>query len=185
MYTLLIVLHSIFCVFLILVILLQTGKGAGIGAAFGGGGSQTVFGPRGAGSFIGKLTGGVAAAFMITSLVLAYLSSSSSTGVAEKANALKEELSGQVEEVKIGKDAAKAESDSKAPTPADKKASDAGAAENTEPTEAAQKAVEQATDEEPTKLKPSKTAQVKPAAKLTPEENAGKEPAENPTPPSP
>ncbi len=84
MHTLLIVLHVIFCVFLILVILLQTGKGAGIGAAFGGGSSQTVFGPRGAGSFIGKLTGVVAALFMLSSLTLAYLSSSTATGLAEK-----------------------------------------------------------------------------------------------------
>ncbi|MCP4197804.1 MAG: preprotein translocase subunit SecG [Proteobacteria bacterium] len=104
MYILITVLHVIFCVFLILVILLQTGKGAGIGAAFGGG-SQTVFGPRGAGSFIGKLTGGVAAAFMLTSLVLAYMSSSSATGVADKVKALNEEISSEVEEVEIGTEA--------------------------------------------------------------------------------
>ncbi len=101
MYTLLIVLHVIFCVFLILVILLQTGKGAGIGAAFGGG-SQTVFGPRGAGSFIGKLTGIVAALFMLTSLILAYLSSSSGTGVADKVNAMNEVLESKPEEVPVG-----------------------------------------------------------------------------------
>ncbi len=102
MYTLLIVLHVIFCVFLILVILLQTGKGAGIGAAFGGG-SQTVFGPRGAGSFIGKLTGIVAALFMLTSLILAYLSSSGSTGVADKVNALNADAKGRPEQVQVGK----------------------------------------------------------------------------------
>jgi preprotein translocase subunit SecG len=88
MFTLFIVLHVIFCLFLILVILLQTGKGAGIGAAFGGG-SQTVFGPRGAGSFIGKVTGTVAALFMLTSIVLAYQSTSKSGRVAAKAEALK------------------------------------------------------------------------------------------------
>jgi preprotein translocase subunit SecG len=110
MYILITVLHVIFCVFLILVILLQTGKGAGIGAAFGGG-SQTVFGPRGAGSFIGTLTGGVAAAFMLSSLVLAYMSSSSETGVADKVKALNEEIASEVEEVEIGEDA-KPESDS-------------------------------------------------------------------------
>jgi preprotein translocase subunit SecG len=103
MYTLLIVLHVIFCVFLILVILLQTGKGAGIGATFGGGGSGsgTVFGPRGAGSFIGKLTGGVAAAFMLTSVTLAYLSSSGTTGIADKASALNESVTSAAEEVDI------------------------------------------------------------------------------------
>jgi preprotein translocase subunit SecG len=88
-----------------LVILLQTGKGAGIGAAFGGGGGQTVFGPRGAGSFIGKITGGVAAAFMLTSLFLAYMSSTSATGVADKINAMNEEIASEVEEVEIGKEA--------------------------------------------------------------------------------
>lgn len=102
MHTLLIVLHVIFCVFLILVILLQTGKGAGIGAAFGGGSSQTVFGPRGAGSFIGKLTGVVATLFMLTSLTLAYLSSSTATGLAEKVKARGlEEQAGEAKDVDL------------------------------------------------------------------------------------
>lgn len=102
MHTLLIVLHVIFCVFLILVILLQTGKGAGIGAAFGGGSSQTVFGPRGAGSFIGKLTGIVATLFMLTSLTLAYLSSSTATGLAEKVKAQGlEEQAGEAKDVNL------------------------------------------------------------------------------------
>jgi preprotein translocase subunit SecG len=85
MITLLTVLHVIFCLFLILVILLQTGKGAGMGSAFGGGGSSTVFGPRGAGSFIGKATGIVAALFMVTSLSLAFFSSSKSTSLEKRA----------------------------------------------------------------------------------------------------
>ena len=63
----------------------KTGKGAGMGAAFGGGGSSTVFGPRGAGSFIGKATGVVAALFMITSLSLAFFSSSKSTSLEKRA----------------------------------------------------------------------------------------------------
>jgi preprotein translocase subunit SecG len=100
MVVLLTVLHVIFCVFLILVILLQTGKGAGMGVAFGGA-SQTVFGPRGAGSFIGKATGIVAALFMVTSLTLAWFSSSKGTGIAEKAGALAEKRAGEVEEVDL------------------------------------------------------------------------------------
>jgi preprotein translocase subunit SecG len=100
METLLTVLHVFFCVFLILVILLQTGKGAGIGAAFGGG-SQTVFGPRGAGSFIGKATGIVAALYMLSSFTLAYFSSSGSSGIAERATALNEEIAANVEEVML------------------------------------------------------------------------------------
>lgn len=100
MFTLFIVLHVIFCVFLILVILLQTGKGAGIGAAFGGG-SQTVFGPRGAGSFIGRLTGIVAGLFMFTSMVLAYQSTSTSGTVANRVTSLKTEEAKAVEEVDL------------------------------------------------------------------------------------
>jgi len=100
MVVLLTVLHVVFCLFLILVILLQTGKGAGMGVAFGGA-SSTVFGPRGAGSFIGKATAIVAALFMVTSLLLAYVSSSKSTGIAKKAGALAEKRSSEVEEVDL------------------------------------------------------------------------------------
>jgi len=94
MTTLITIFHVIFCVFLILVFLLQTGKGAGMGSAFGGS-SSTVFGPRGAGSFIGKLTGVVAALFMVSSLTLAYMSSSNSTSLADRAALEKETGVGQ------------------------------------------------------------------------------------------
>jgi len=67
---LLVSLHVIVSVILISMVLLQKGKGADIGAAFGGA-SQTVFGPRGAQSFLSKLTTGAAIIFMITSLGLA------------------------------------------------------------------------------------------------------------------
>jgi preprotein translocase subunit SecG len=66
----LISLHVIVSAILIGMVLLQKGKGADIGAAFGGA-SQTVFGPRGAASFLAKLTTGAAILFMITSLGLA------------------------------------------------------------------------------------------------------------------
>src|SRR5262245_12727054 len=65
------VVHVAACVFLIVVVLLQTGKGADMGAVFGGG-SQTLFGSSGAGNFLTKLTTGTAIAFMITSLILTY-----------------------------------------------------------------------------------------------------------------
>ncbi len=78
MITLVTVLHVLVCVVLILVILLQAGKGGGMGAAFGGG-SQTVFGGRGAQTFLGKVTSACAAIFMITSLVLAYHASHTSS----------------------------------------------------------------------------------------------------------
>lgn len=75
MMTFLTVLHVIVCVFLILVVLLQAGKGGGVGIAFGGGGSQTVFGSSGAGNFLTKLTSVTAALFLVTSLGLAHYSS--------------------------------------------------------------------------------------------------------------
>ena len=66
------VLHVMVCVILIVVVLLQRGKGAEIGAVFGGGASSTVFGSRGAGNFLSRLTTGAAITFMGTSLLLAY-----------------------------------------------------------------------------------------------------------------
>ena len=73
MNTLIVVVHVIVCVLLILIVLLQQGKGADMGAAFGGS-SQTIFGSSGPGNFLEKLTTGAAILFMITSLSLAYIS---------------------------------------------------------------------------------------------------------------
>jgi len=72
--TLLNILHVFVCFFLILVVLLQQGRGGGLGSSFGGGGAQ-VFGGRGAGNFMTRLTAICAAIFMLTSMSLAYLSS--------------------------------------------------------------------------------------------------------------
>jgi preprotein translocase subunit SecG len=74
MYVLLVIIHVIVCIALILIVLLQTGKGAEMGAAFGGA-SQTVFGGAGPAPFLTKITTGAAIVFMITSLALAYVSS--------------------------------------------------------------------------------------------------------------
>jgi len=79
MYTLIVILHVIVSVALILVILLQTGKGSDIGAVFGGGSSQTLFGATGPTSFLSKLTAGAAIVFMLTSLFLAYFSGTGGT----------------------------------------------------------------------------------------------------------
>lgn len=73
MYTAAVILHLIVCFLMIAAILLQAGKGAEIGAAFGGS-SQTVFGSRGPGTFLSKITVGAAVIFMLTSLGLALLS---------------------------------------------------------------------------------------------------------------
>jgi preprotein translocase subunit SecG len=70
-----IIIHIIVAVALILIVLLQTGKGADMGAAFGGGSSQTLFGGGGASTFLSRLTTFAAIIFMFTSLGLAYLSS--------------------------------------------------------------------------------------------------------------
>jgi preprotein translocase subunit SecG len=71
----LIILHIIVCIALIMIVLLQTGKGADMGAAFGGGASQTLFGSTGASTFLSKATTVAAVVFMLTSLTLAYKSS--------------------------------------------------------------------------------------------------------------
>ena len=75
MSTFIILVHVVVCISLIFVVLLQTGKGADMGAAFGGGSSQTLFGSTGASSFLSKMTTGAAIVFMLTSLSLAYFSS--------------------------------------------------------------------------------------------------------------
>lgn len=71
------VLHIVACFVLVLVVLLQHGKGADIGAAFGAGASNTVFGARGAGNFLTKFTTGTVVVFMLTSLTLSYFSGGS------------------------------------------------------------------------------------------------------------
>ena len=73
MYTLTVVIHLFVCFLMIAAILLQAGKGAEIGAAFGGS-SQTVFGSRGPGTFLSKVTVGAAVIFMLSALGLALLS---------------------------------------------------------------------------------------------------------------
>lgn len=79
METLVTVIHYGVCIFLIGVILLQAGKGADIGAAFGAGGSQTVFGARGPATFLNKLTVGAALTFLVTSITLAQLAKTVAT----------------------------------------------------------------------------------------------------------
>jgi len=68
-----IIVHVLVCFLLVLIVLLQRGKGASMGAAFGGS-SQTIFGSSGPGTFLGKITTVIALVFMITSLYLAYFS---------------------------------------------------------------------------------------------------------------
>jgi preprotein translocase subunit SecG len=81
MYAALIVLHCLVCLILILVVLLQTGKGADLAGAFGGGGSQTALGSRGAATVLSKATTVAAILFMFTSLALAIFSSRRTSAV--------------------------------------------------------------------------------------------------------
>ena len=74
------VVHILVCFALILIVLLQAGKGAEMGAAFGGA-SQTIFGSSGAMGFLSKLTTGVAVLFMITSLILTFSSTRTGSSV--------------------------------------------------------------------------------------------------------
>lgn len=74
MHTILVVFHVFVAIGLITLVLIQHGKGADAGAAFGSGASSTVFGSQGSASFLTRLTAGFATAFFITSLSLAYFS---------------------------------------------------------------------------------------------------------------
>src|SRR5437879_897643 len=67
--------HVIVCIFLIIVVLLQSGKSADLAGAFGGTGSQSTFGPRGAASALSRATTGAVIIFMLTSLSLSILAS--------------------------------------------------------------------------------------------------------------
>jgi preprotein translocase subunit SecG len=81
MYYLVLLVHIIVCLFLIVVILLQSGKAADLAGAFGGMGSQTAFGPRGSATLLSKATTISAILFMITSLSLSILATRNAGGV--------------------------------------------------------------------------------------------------------
>lgn len=100
----LIVLHVLVCVFLILFVLLQPGARGGVGAAFGGAGGATVFGGRGANTFLAKLTGASAVIFMLTSISLSYFVSKSSSVMKDRVPAAAAKVDDAADE---GKDAAK------------------------------------------------------------------------------
>ena len=92
MITLVVIVHVIVCIALVIIVLLQAGRGAEIGAAFGGA-SQTIFGSSGSGGFMSKLTTGAAIIFMLTCLSLSYFASHrSESSVVESA---KKQVAGQ------------------------------------------------------------------------------------------
>ena len=74
------IIHVLVCFFLVVVVLLQSGKAADLAGAFGGMGSQTAFGPRGSATVLSRATTIAAAVFMVTSLSLAILATRNATG---------------------------------------------------------------------------------------------------------
>lgn len=77
LHNVLLIIHLLVAIGVVALVLIQHGKGADAGAAFGGGASSTVFGSQGSGSFLTRATGVLATIFFITSLSLAYLSTQS------------------------------------------------------------------------------------------------------------
>ncbi len=80
MIILLTIVHVIVCLFLVVVVLLQSGKAADLAGAFGGMGSQTVFGPRGSATVLSRATTVAAALFMVTSLTLSIMATRGGAG---------------------------------------------------------------------------------------------------------
>ena len=126
MHVLIILIHLIVCFALIAIVLLQTGKGASMGAMFGGAGNQTLFGQTGASSFLGKATTVAAVIFMLTSLSLAVISKSGDKSVVGDMKPAAEE-SQEIPQAPIGGEspdmpAAQQGQSQQAPSPADENA---------------------------------------------------------------
>ena len=90
------VLHAFCCIFLMLVVLIQPGKSGGMGALTGGGATQ-VFGGRGAGNILTKITWVTAGIFFLTSLTLAYLSTSSDESLQKRSKRHGKDVPAQTE----------------------------------------------------------------------------------------
>ncbi len=86
MTTLVVGIHVTMCILLILIVLLQSGKGAEMGVSIGGGSGQTLFGAGGPATILTKITTAVAIIFMVTSLTLAYMSGNQSNSSVMKDN---------------------------------------------------------------------------------------------------
>src|SRR5436190_23263084 len=100
MSTLITILHVIVCVFLMLTVLLQSGKGGGMGGAFGGSNAGTVFGGSGGSTFLRKLTATAAGIFMATAMILASIASHDSSDPLEKFGAEQAQAAQPTEEAK-------------------------------------------------------------------------------------
>src|SRR6266536_732129 len=85
MFILIVIIHVLVSLVIIGLVLLQSGKGADIGSAFGGAGSQAVFGSMGTPTLLGKITTGIAIVFTITSFTLAILGGERASSVVREA----------------------------------------------------------------------------------------------------
>jgi preprotein translocase subunit SecG len=114
--TVLDIIHIFVCIFLMLVVLLQQGKGGGMGAAFGGGATQQVFGGRGAGNILTRATAVCAGIFMLTSVSLAYMASAGDRDL--KAHIVEEQRKGRGNEgTRVKAQKAKTPAPTEAPAP--------------------------------------------------------------------
>jgi preprotein translocase subunit SecG len=85
MYSVLLALHVLFCLFVVMVVLLQSGKGAGFGGLMGGGGSDAIFNAPSGSMFMRKLTTAIAVGFFLTSLLLTYMGARNGAGTVTRA----------------------------------------------------------------------------------------------------
>ena len=99
LHSIILVVHTLIAVLIIALVLLQRGKGADAGAAFGAGASGTVFGARGSSNFFSRSTGILATAFFVTSLTLAYMSSQSTQPTSLMDDSVVEEAAEPVETI--------------------------------------------------------------------------------------
>jgi preprotein translocase subunit SecG len=100
MVTLLTILHIVVCLFLMLTVLLQSGKGGGMGALGGGGGTTTVFGGSGASTFLRSLTAVAATVFMLASMTLAFIASHNAGDPLDKFGASQDDIRDQKDKEK-------------------------------------------------------------------------------------
>jgi preprotein translocase subunit SecG len=135
LHTPLVVLHVFVCLMLMLVVLIQPGKSGGLGAALGGAGATQIFGGRGAGNFLTRTTWIAASIFFLTSVTLAYLSTS--TGDSLQDLAKKKPLPGVVVPAPTAPETPPAGDTQTAPAPGSAPASNDAPAEPTAPAEPA------------------------------------------------
>ncbi len=182
MVTFITAIHIIACLFLVLTVLLQAGKGGGVGIAFGSGTSSAVFGGRGAGSFLERLTAGTAIVFMLTSMTLAWYASQSDSARLQKI-AIERAAKQKVEDKKVGDKKAEDAAIERARTtlPPAGSASTVPATTPTTPTDKAEPA-EKAAPTTPTAPKPPTKDAAKPAATDTTDTSDRTKPTDKATP---